>query len=115
VPAHNALRVLDDESRTKFDAALLQFFTHVVGAWPTGSWLQLADGRIGIVRAQTPDEPQRPRVALVSDSAGRPLADPARLWTPLRRGDILRGLAPGHFRLPKAIVGPALAAAAAAA
>jgi hypothetical protein len=115
VPAHDALRVLDDESRTKFDAALLQFFTHVVGAWPTGSWVQLSDGRIGIVRAQTPDEPQRPRVALVSDSAGRPLPDPARLWTPLRRGDILRGLAPGHFRLPKAIVGPALAAAAAAA
>lgn len=114
VPAHDALRVLDDESRTKFDAALLQFFSHVVGAWPTGSWVQLSDGRIGIVRAQTPDEPQRPRVALVSDSAGRPLPDPARLWTPLRRGDILRGLAPGHFRLPKAIVGPALAAAAAA-
>jgi hypothetical protein len=115
LPAQRALGLLDGQSRTKFDAALLQFFTHIVGIWPTGSWVQLADGRIGIVRAQTVDEPRRPRVALVSDSAGRPLPVTGQLWSPLRRGDILRGLAPGHFRLPRSIVGPALTAAALAA
>lgn len=111
IPANAALRLLDDQSRTQFDAALLQFFTHVIGAWPTGSWVQLADGRIGIVRAQTPDEPRRPRVALVSDSAGRALPLPARLWSPDRRSDLLRGLAPADFRLAPAIVAPALEAA----
>jgi hypothetical protein len=111
IPANAALRLLDAQSRTQFDAALLQFFAHVIGAWPTGSWVQLADGRIGIVRAQTPDEPRRPRIALVSDSAGRPLPLPARLWSPDRRSDLLRGLAPADFRLSKAVVAPALKAA----
>jgi hypothetical protein len=111
IPANAALRLLDDQSRTRFDAALLQFFIHVIGAWPTGSWVQLSDGRIGIVRSQTPDEPLRPRIALVSDSAGRPLALPARLWSPARRSDVLRGLAPADFRLSPAIVRPALQSA----
>lgn len=111
IPANAALRLLDDQSRTRFDAALLQYFIHVLGAWPTGSWVQLADGRIGIVRGQTPDEPQRPRIALVSDSAGRPLPLPSRLWSPARRNDVLRGLAPTDFQLSPAIVSPALQAA----
>jgi hypothetical protein len=114
LPASGALRTVSRGRGRRFDTALLRSFIRALGVFPTGGWVQLADGRLGIVRAQTPGDPLRPRVALVSDSAGRALPGAGRLWSPIRRGDILRGLAPSELRLGAGVVEPALLAAAAA-
>jgi HD-GYP domain-containing protein (c-di-GMP phosphodiesterase class II) len=114
VAAPAALRVVNRGRNRHFDTALLRTFIRALGLYPTGSWVQLADGRLGVVRAQTPGDPLRPRVALVSDSAGRPLRLDGRLWSPIRRGDISRGLAPHDVSLRPEVVAPALQAAAAA-
>jgi hypothetical protein len=114
LPASGALRTVSRGRGRRFDTALLRTFIRALGVFPTGGWVQLADGRLGIVRAQTPGDPLRPRVALVSDSAGRALPVAGRLWSPIRRGDILRGLAPSELRLAAGVLEPALLAAAAA-
>jgi HD-GYP domain-containing protein (c-di-GMP phosphodiesterase class II) len=110
--AHTAMRLVNQMGGRKFDTAIVRSFIRAVGPWPTGSWVQLADGRLGIVRQQAAEEPDRPHVALVSDSAGRPLPAGPTLWQPIRRGDILRGLEAGAVRLPAAQLDEALGAAA---
>lgn len=104
---HEALQQLHAGAGRQFDAALTARFIESLGHYPTGSWLQLADGRIGIVRSQVPEDPRRPRVALISDGAGRALGEGA-LWRPARRGDIIRVLAPGEVRINDGVVEQAL-------
>lgn len=89
---HDAVRLVNSMRGSQFDATIVRTFVRMLGLYPTGSWVQLADGRLGIVRGQVPDEPLRPRVALVADSAGRPLDQGEPLWRPARRGDISRAL-----------------------
>lgn len=96
---HDALRLVNAGRGIRFDAALVRSFVRALGIYPTGSWLQLADGRLGIVRRQVPDEPLRPQVALVSDSAGRALAEGEPLWRPVHPGDIARALTPRDLKI----------------
>ena len=84
---HDALRLVNAGRGSRFDSALVRSFIRAMGIYPTGSWLQLADGRLGIVRRQVPDEPLRPQVALVSDSAGRALPGDEPLWRPVHQSD----------------------------
>jgi hypothetical protein len=87
-------------------------FILALGVWPTGSWVQLADGRLGIVRKQTPGEPGRPSVALICDSAGSALKTDTVLWRPRRRGEIARAVLPGQMHVSRRIVDAAVSAAA---
>jgi hypothetical protein len=96
----------------KFDTAIARTFLRALGLFPTGSWLQTADGRLGVVRRQVDGEPTRPQVALISDSAGRRLPSGPALWQPIRRGDIVRVLQPGSMQLPRRQLDEALSAAA---
>ena len=100
VAAHDAIRLVNGMRGRKFDTAIVRSFIRALGLFPTGSWVQIADGRLGIVRQQANDEPTRPWVALVSDSAGRPLPGGPSLWQPIRRGDIVRTPQPGAVRIP---------------
>jgi HD-GYP domain-containing protein (c-di-GMP phosphodiesterase class II) len=110
--AHDAIRLINSMRNQQFDSALVRTFILALGVWPTGSWVQLADGRFGIVRSQTPGEPGRPSIALVCDSSGSALKTDAELWRPRRRGDIARGVLPGQMRVSKRIVDAAVSAAA---
>lgn len=93
-PAHLALRRMQAMRNRKLDAALLRDFVRAVGLYPTGSWLQLRDGRIGIVRAQEPGQPLRPKVAILSDPNGGALTEVGALWQPRTRHDIAASLLP---------------------
>jgi len=105
--AHDALRTLHAMGGSAFDAALVQGFICALGVYPTGSFVQLRDGRTGIVRSQTPGEPGRPRVALVGDLA----ATEPHIWQPRRRGDIARGMNPADVQAPAGQVTSAIARA----
>ena len=105
------MRVVNSMSGRKFDTAIVRSFIHTLGLFPTGSWVQIADGRLGIVRRQADDEPTRPHVALLSDSAGRRLPAGPVLWQPIRRGDIVRALKARAVRIPQRQLDEGLGAA----
>lgn len=109
---HDAMRLVNGMCDRKFDTAIVRSFMLALGLYPTGSWVQIADGRLGIVRRQTDGEPTRPQVALVSDSAGRRLPAGPTLWQPIRRGDIVRALQSGAVRVPRRQLDESLGAAA---
>jgi HD-GYP domain-containing protein (c-di-GMP phosphodiesterase class II) len=109
---HDVMRLLNGMSDRKFDAAIVRSFMRGLGLYPTGSWVQIADGRLGIVRQQADDEPARPYIALVSDSAGRRLPAGPTLWQPDRRGDIVRAFQSGAVRIPRHQLDEAVCAAA---
>ena len=68
--AHTALRYLNGQRKSKFDGALMQEFIQAMGIYPTGTWVELLDGSIGVVCAQDERWPLAPRVALASDAHG---------------------------------------------
>ncbi|MEO8223522.1 MAG: HD domain-containing phosphohydrolase [Gammaproteobacteria bacterium] len=109
--AHNAMKLVNGMCGRKFDTDIVRHFLRVLGLHPTGSWVQIADGRLGIVRQQADDEPLRPHIALLSDSAGRRLPAGPSLWQPIRRGDIVRVLQSGSVRVAKDQLAEALDAA----
>jgi hypothetical protein len=57
----------------RFDAALLKVFARVVGIYPPGTAVRLADGAVGVVVRpnRRPDILDRPFVRLVVDAGGR--------------------------------------------
>ncbi|MEZ5564722.1 MAG: HD domain-containing phosphohydrolase [Gammaproteobacteria bacterium] len=101
VAPHDAMRVVNGLSERKFDTAIVRSFMRTLGLYPTGSWLQISDGRLGVVRWQVPDAPTRPLIAILSDSAGRALPTGPMLWQPARRGDILRALRADAVTMPQ--------------
>ena len=110
--AHDAIRLINSMRDRQFDSALVKSFIQALGVYPTGSWVQLADGRLGIVRSQTAEQPAHPHVALVCDSTGGALKTDTMLWKPARRGDIARAVLPGQMQLSQRIVDAAVLAAA---
>lgn len=74
ISAHTALCYLNGQRHTKFDDDLLQEFIHALGIYPTGTWVELLDGSIGVVCAQDPAWPLTPSVAIVSKSNGMPIS-----------------------------------------
>lgn len=112
VAAHDAMRLVNRMCGRKFDTAIVRSFMRALGLFPTGSWLQIADGRLGIVRRQAEGEPTRPHVALLSDSAGRRLPAGPVLWQPIRRGDIVTAVPFRCMHIPQRQLDEALSAAA---
>lgn len=111
VAAHDGIRLINSMRNRQFDSALVKAFIQALGIYPTGSWVQLADGRLGIVRRQTTGQPARPQIALVCDSAGSALRTDAMLWRPGRRGEIARAVLPGQMPVSQRILDAALSAA----
>jgi len=109
---HDVMRLLHSMCDSKFDTAIVRSFMRALGLYPTGSWVQIADGRLGIVRQQSDGEPARPRIALISDSAGRQLRTGPTLWQPDRRTDIVRVFQSGAVRIPRHQLDESISAAA---
>ena len=93
IAAHTALKVLNAQRQLKFDGALVGEFIHALGVYPTGSWVEFADGSVGVVCSQNPGWPLAPRVAIMSDTSGRAMASP-RIVEPDRTNPIARALNP---------------------
>ena len=88
ISAHTALRYLNGQRGSKFDDALLQEFIHAMGIYPTGTWVELLDGSIGMVCSQDDYWPLTPRIALTSGSSGQ-INEP-QLVIASRRNPIIR-------------------------
>ena len=65
---HEALSVIFAQSRSKFDATLLNAFIRMMGVYPPGSLVQLTDDRYASVVSCNSSRPLKPRV-LVCDPA----------------------------------------------
>ena len=65
---HEALSVIFAQSRSKFDATLLNAFIRMMGVYPPGSLVQLTDDRFASVVSCNSSRPLKPRV-LVCDLA----------------------------------------------
>ena len=70
ISAHTALRYLNNQRNRQFDDTLVQEFIQALGIYPTGTWVELLDGSIGIVCAQNNAWPLAPRVAVLSNDKG---------------------------------------------
>lgn len=75
-PPHEAMRYIYGLRGTLFQDEVVVKFMQVVGAFPTGSVVELNTGAVGVVLAQNPQR-LRPRLALVMDEAKRRLSAPA--------------------------------------
>jgi len=63
---HEALSMLFAQSRTKYDATILNAFIRMMGVYPAGSVVQLTDDRYAMVTGVNSSRPLKPRV-LVHD------------------------------------------------
>ena len=61
---HEALSVIFAQSRSKFDATMLNAFIRMMGVYPPGSLVQLTDDRYATVVSCNSSRPLKPRVLL---------------------------------------------------
>ena len=72
---HDAVRYIFGLRGTLFQPEVVEKFMQMVGAFPTGSVIELNTGAVGVVLAQNPQR-LRPRIALVLDEAKKPFTYP---------------------------------------
>lgn len=72
---HDALMELSRRRDTLFERAMVEQFIQSVGAFPTGSLVELNTGEVGIVIEQNRLRRLKPKVMLVLGRDGQPLAD----------------------------------------
>ena len=75
-PPHEAMRYIYGLRRTLFQDEVVVKFMQVVGAFPTGSVVELNTGAVGVVLAQNQMR-LRPRLALLTDEAKHRMSQPA--------------------------------------
>ena len=71
---HEALGLLFRMGGRRFPKNWVERFVHCLGIYPTGSVVELSTGELAVVTAVNHGQLLRPRVRLVTDSQGRPLA-----------------------------------------
>ena len=72
---HEAIRYIFGLRGTLFQPEVVERFMQMVGAFPTGSVIELNTGAVGVVLAQN-QQKLRPRIALVLDEAKQPFTYP---------------------------------------
>ena len=72
---HDAVRYIYGLRGTLFQPELVERFMQMVGAFPTGSVVELNTGAVAVVLSQNPQK-LRPRIALVLDEAKKPFTYP---------------------------------------
>ena len=70
---HKTLGVMYQMRQKQFHPELIEKFVRMVGVYPVGSVVELADGYRGVVTTSNPRNPARPVVTLSMDSGGRPM------------------------------------------
>lgn len=70
-----AEQMLYEQKNRLFDEGLVECFIQTLGAYPTGSLIELSTGEVGIVIAQNPSLHLRPDVVLLLDPQKKPYGD----------------------------------------
>ncbi len=78
-PPAEALATMTGSMKEAFDPQLLSCFVECVAPYPTGTPVELTDGRRGIVSGIDQARLDRPRVRVLQDRWGRPLDPPYEL------------------------------------
>jgi HD-GYP domain-containing protein (c-di-GMP phosphodiesterase class II) len=65
---HEALSLIFAQTRSKFDASMLNAFIRMMGVYPPGSVVQLTDDRLALVTNVNSTRPLKPRVLLFDPS-----------------------------------------------
>lgn len=73
---YDAARSLNDMRGLLFPAEVVEQFLRTVGMFPTGSIVELNDGRIAVVLEQNPDNALRPKIMIVLDRSKKRLKKP---------------------------------------
>ncbi|XHS79227.1 hypothetical protein ACFJGW_04445 [Burkholderiaceae bacterium UC74_6] len=95
--AHAARAVYLDENKQPDEAGAA--LVRTVGLYPPGSLVKLASGEIGMVYRRG-ERTTAPRVAVLTDAAGRPLPQAVRRETNSPDTAVVESLAPHEFRVP---------------
>jgi putative nucleotidyltransferase with HDIG domain len=74
VPAYVALRRLYEYRPQHFSPELFEALVHTVGFYPAGTLVQLDSGEVAMVVGVNRHRPLHPVVAVISDTAGKPVA-----------------------------------------
>ena len=80
-PTHEAIELIAGSGNQAFSLDLISTFFENIAAYPTGSIIELYDGRIGIVIDTPRGFCQYPRVKLLYDQEKRPLSVPEEIST----------------------------------
>lgn len=70
---HRVLNYLNRRRDMEFESALVEEFIQAIGIYPTGTLVELSDGRIGVVIEQNRRRRLQPKVMLLTDAAKAPL------------------------------------------
>jgi HD-GYP domain-containing protein (c-di-GMP phosphodiesterase class II) len=70
---HDVLNYLNAHRGKLFDASLVEEFVEAIGIYPTGTFVKLSDGSVGVVHEQNRLRRLLPRVLVVLDGAGQRL------------------------------------------
>lgn len=70
---HRVLNYLNRRRDMEFESALVEEFIQAIGIYPTGTLVELSDGRIGVVVEQNRRRRLQPKVMLLLDAAKAPL------------------------------------------
>ena len=70
---HRVLRVSNLAADTAIQCVPFGYFRQAMGVYPTGTWVELLDGTVGVVCAQDERWPLTPQVAVVADNDGNPV------------------------------------------
>jgi HD-GYP domain-containing protein (c-di-GMP phosphodiesterase class II) len=73
---YDTAREFNEMRGKQFQTEVVEQFLRAVGMFPTGSIVELNDGRIGVVLEQNADNALRPKVLIVRDSSHKPLKRP---------------------------------------
>ncbi len=73
---YDAARELNTMRGREFQSEVVEQFLRVVGMFPTGSIVELNDGRVGVVLEQNPGNPLRPKVMLLLDKSHKRISKP---------------------------------------
>ncbi len=66
-PPDRIYEIMNEEKGKTFDPQLLDRFFEIMGVWPVGSLVSLADGRVGLVTAVNEKAIRNPKVRIISD------------------------------------------------
>ena len=68
-----ALNMLLQQRGKKFAANLIDHFINAIGEFPTGTWVELPDGRTGVICSQGSADTGEAQVALIADAEQQPI------------------------------------------
>jgi HD-GYP domain-containing protein (c-di-GMP phosphodiesterase class II) len=89
-----ALNMLQKQRGKQFSANLIEHFIKAIGEFPTGTWVELPDGRTGVVCSQDSAGPGGAQVALIADAEQQPFL--AIQWLSLHKHSKARVLPPAE-------------------